>query len=126
MLTPHTGPQANWARSPRQTTCTFRRFGKTASPTVRRRGSGQSSLTTGCTCAATTGSNRDGIKGRYVREPAVFARGGVTKDVVFEPVDGSINDRIDEAYRAKYAGSPYLKPMIGARARSATVRVRPA
>ena len=52
--------------------------------------------------------------------------GGVTKDVVFEPVDGSINDRIDEAYRAKYAGSPYLTPMIGARARSATVRVRPA
>jgi hypothetical protein len=50
---------------------------------------------------------------------------GMTKDVVFEPVDGSINDRIDEAYRAKYAGSPYLKPMIGARARSATVRVVP-
>jgi hypothetical protein len=50
---------------------------------------------------------------------------GMTKDVVFEPVDGSINDRIDEAYRAKYAGSPYLKPMIAARARSATVRVAP-
>jgi hypothetical protein len=50
---------------------------------------------------------------------------GMTKDVVFEPVDGSINDEIDEAYRAKYAGSPYLKPMIGARARSATVRVLP-
>jgi hypothetical protein len=47
----------------------------------------------------------------------------MTKDIVFEPVDGSINDRIDEAYRAKCAGSPYLKPMIGARARSATVRV---
>jgi hypothetical protein len=50
---------------------------------------------------------------------------GMTKDVVFEPVDGAINDRIDEAYRAKYARSPYLKPMIGARARSATVRVSP-
>jgi hypothetical protein len=49
----------------------------------------------------------------------------MTKDVLFEPVDGSINDRIDEAYRLKYAGSPYLKPMIGARARSATVLVRP-
>jgi hypothetical protein len=50
---------------------------------------------------------------------------GMTKDVAFEPVDGSINDRIDEAYRAKYAGSPCLSPMIGARARAATVRVIP-
>jgi Uncharacterized protein conserved in bacteria (DUF2255) len=36
-----------------------------------------------------------------------------------------INDGIDDAYRAKYGGSPYLSPMIGARARSATVRVMP-
>jgi hypothetical protein len=50
---------------------------------------------------------------------------GMTKDVVFETVDGSINDRIDEAYRAKYGGSPYLSPMIGTRARSAPVRVIP-
>lgn len=50
---------------------------------------------------------------------------GMTKEVTFEPVDGEINDRIDEAYRAKYAGSPYLKPMIGERARAATVRVMP-
>src|SRR3954463_13369104 len=28
---------------------------------------------------------------------------GMTKDVTFEPVDGPINDRIDDAYRAKYA-----------------------
>ena len=33
----------------------------------------------------------------------------------FEPVEGPINDRIDDAYRAKYRGSPYLAPMIGAR-----------
>ena len=26
----------------------------------------------------------------------------MTKDVVFEPVDGAINDRIDDAYREKY------------------------
>jgi hypothetical protein len=50
---------------------------------------------------------------------------GMTKDVAFEPVNGSINDSIDDAYRAKYASSPYLKPMIGARARAATVRVIP-
>lgn len=50
---------------------------------------------------------------------------GITKEVTFEPVDGKINDRIDNAYRTKYKGSPYLNPMIGARARSATVGVTP-
>jgi hypothetical protein len=50
---------------------------------------------------------------------------GMTKEVTFEPVDGTINNRIDDAYRAKYSGSPYLSPMIGARARSATVKVMP-
>ena len=48
---------------------------------------------------------------------------GMTKEVAFEPVNGAINDRIDDAYRAKYHGSPYLSPMIGAPARSATVKV---
>ncbi len=50
---------------------------------------------------------------------------GLTLDVHFEPVDGEINDRIDEAYRSKYKASPYLAPMIGPRARSATVRITP-
>jgi hypothetical protein len=48
---------------------------------------------------------------------------GMTREVTFEPVKGSINDRIDDAYKAKYKGSPYLSPMIGTRARSATVSV---
>ena len=50
---------------------------------------------------------------------------GTRKEVTFEPVDGPINDLIDEAYRAKYRGSPYLGSMISARARSATVKVLP-
>jgi hypothetical protein len=36
---------------------------------------------------------------------------------------GDINKRIDDAYRAKYKGSPYLAPMIGNGARGATVRI---
>jgi len=36
-----------------------------------------------------------------------------------------MNDGIDEAYRAKYKSSPYLEPMVGARARSATVKIVP-
>jgi len=50
---------------------------------------------------------------------------GMTKEVAFDPVNGPINDQIDEAYRAKYSSSPYLKPMIGKRARSATIRIMP-
>ena len=48
---------------------------------------------------------------------------GLTKEVRFERVDGPINDRIDDAYRAKYKGSPYLDPMIGTTARSAAGRI---
>ena len=50
---------------------------------------------------------------------------GLTKEVGFEPVEGAFNDRVDDAYRAKYRGNPYLASMISARARSATVRVTP-
>lgn len=54
-----------------------------------------------------------------------IAAAGITKEVTFEPAGGPFQDRIDDAYRAKYKGSPYLKPMIGARARSATIKVMP-
>ena len=50
---------------------------------------------------------------------------GMTKEVAFEKVEGPINDRIDDAYRAKYKRSPYLAPMISEQARSATVRITP-
>jgi hypothetical protein len=50
---------------------------------------------------------------------------GMTREVTFEPVSGPINDLIDDGYRAKYRASPYLSPMIGNRARSATVKVLP-
>jgi hypothetical protein len=46
-------------------------------------------------------------------------------DVHFEPVDTPVINRVDDAYRAKYAGSSYLNAMIGQRARAATVRITP-
>ncbi len=72
----------------------------------------------------------NGQKSRWyqaaVRQTAGRITGAsMTKEVTFEPVSGAINDRIDDAYRAKYDGSPYLHPMIGSRARSATVKVMP-
>ena len=50
---------------------------------------------------------------------------GMTKEVTFESAGGSINDRVDVAYRVKYKNNPYLNPMIGVRARSATVKIMP-
>ena len=50
---------------------------------------------------------------------------GMTKEVGFEPIEGLINKSIDDAYRSKYGESPYLKPMIGAQARAATVKIMP-
>jgi hypothetical protein len=51
---------------------------------------------------------------------------GKTKEVTFEAIAGPINDQIDEAYRAKYSSSHYLKPMISSQSRSATIRIIPA
>lgn len=51
---------------------------------------------------------------------------GITRDVAFEPVHAAtLDDKIDEAYRAKYRSSPYLKPMLAAGPRSATIRMTP-
>lgn len=48
-----------------------------------------------------------------------------TFDVTFEPAAPELASAIDDAYRAKYSTSPYLAPMISARARAAGVRIRP-
>ena len=50
---------------------------------------------------------------------------GTEHRVTFELIDASLNNAIDDAYRAKYATSPYLPPMIGNRARAATIRINP-
>ncbi|MBB6242399.1 MULTISPECIES: DUF2255 family protein [unclassified Rhodanobacter] len=46
--------------------------------------------------------------------------------VTFELVQDALNNQIDAAYQAKYAGHTYLAPMIRNESRSATVRIRPA
>ena len=69
------------------------------------------------------GQNSRWYKAAMRQRAGRITAAGMTKEVTFEPVTGEINDRIDDAYRAKYKGSPYLDPMIGTRARSATVKV---
>lgn len=74
---------------------------------------------------AYNGQNSRWYKAAVRQKAGRITTAGMTKEVTFEPVNGSTNDRIDDAYRAKYQGSPYLAPMIGAQARSATVKVSP-
>jgi hypothetical protein len=73
-----------------------------------------------------------GVSSRWYRAAMQQRKGritaaGISKEVSFEPVDHLVDEEItkeiDEAYRAKYRSSPYLKPMIGERARAATVRI---
>ncbi|CAD6558149.1 hypothetical protein LMG28727_06542 [Paraburkholderia kirstenboschensis] len=48
---------------------------------------------------------------------------GAARDVCFQPTTGAILDQVDDAYRNKYRKSAYLAPMIGERAREATIRI---
>ncbi len=82
-------------------------------------------MTTAFTCALTTGKNSRWYQAALRQKAGRITAAGTTKEVAFEPVDGNINDRIDEAYRAKYRSSPYLTPMIAGQARSATIRIVP-
>jgi len=74
---------------------------------------------------AYNGKNSRWYKAAARQKAGRISAADMTTKVTFELVDGPINDRIDDAYRAKYRGSQYLNPMIGARARSATVKVMP-
>lgn len=71
------------------------------------------------------GQNSRWYKSAVGQKAGLITAAGMTKEVTFEKVDGPIDKRIDDAYRAKYKGSPYLKPMISARARSATLKAMP-
>ncbi len=51
---------------------------------------------------------------------------GITKAVTFEPInEEQINQKIDEAYRTKYAKSQYMAHMIGKQSRQATIKINP-
>ena len=74
---------------------------------------------------AYNGTNSRWHKAAITQKAGRITAAGLTKEVMFEPVEGALNQRIDEAYRAKYAVSPYLAAMIGARAHAATIRITP-
>lgn len=73
----------------------------------------------------------NGVRSRWYRAAIgqragrITAAGG-TFDVAFAEADPVLNGGIDSAYREKYAGSPYLPPMIAAGPSAATVEIIPA
>src|SRR4051794_15906496 len=69
---------------------------------------------------AYNGQNSSWYKAALRQKAGRITAAGMRKEVTFEPVEGPINDEIDDAYREKYKGSQYLSPMIAAHTRSAT------
>lgn len=73
----------------------------------------------------------NGIRSRWHRSAIAQRAGRITVggrayEVEFAPVaDAALNDRIDAAYHEKYAGSPYLPPMVASGPKAATVEVAP-
>lgn len=73
----------------------------------------------------------NGTRGRWYRAALAQRAGRITAagqgyEVDFAPVDDpDLNARIDAAYTTKYAGSPYLPPMVTAGPRAATIEVTP-
>lgn len=74
---------------------------------------------------AYNGINSKWYKSALQQKAGRIVAAGMTKEVSFEPVQGDINNAIDEAYKKKYSSSPYLSPMISNRARAATVKIIP-
>ncbi|WP_034648337.1 DUF2255 family protein [Corynebacterium vitaeruminis] len=73
----------------------------------------------------------NGTSGRWYRSAMAQRAGKIASagegfEVEFTPNDDAeLCDRIDAAYEKKYAGSPYLPPMIDSARRAATVEVTP-
>jgi hypothetical protein len=74
---------------------------------------------------AYSGVNSRWYKSALQEKAGRIIAAGMTKEVAFEPVQGDINNLIDEAYKRKYSSSPYLAHMISNRAASATVKISP-
>ena len=74
---------------------------------------------------AYNGRNSSWYKAAIKQKAGRITAAGLTKEVIFEPEEESLSEQIDDAYRAKYEGSPYLNPMLNTRARSTTIKIIP-
>ncbi|MEU4383939.1 DUF2255 family protein [Promicromonospora sp. NPDC023805] len=73
----------------------------------------------------------NGPRGRWYRSAIAQRAGRITAAgnehaVEFVPItEPELGDRIDAAYTRKYAGSPYLPPMVADGPKAATVEITP-
>lgn len=76
---------------------------------------------------AYNGKNSRWYKAAVKQKAGRIKAAGMTIEVIFEQADADaeLNVLIDNAYKQKYNGSPYLSPMIGKQAGSATIRIMP-
>jgi hypothetical protein len=75
---------------------------------------------------AWNGADGGWYKSAIAQRAGKIAAAGQEHEVGFAPItDPGLNERIDAAYDAKYAGSPYLPPMVSAGPKAATVEVTP-
>lgn len=76
---------------------------------------------------AYNGQNSRWYKSAVNQKAGQIKSAGMTVEVNFEQVDSDsdLNNLIDDAYRKKYSDSPYLSPMIGDRAKAATIKIIP-
>lgn len=74
---------------------------------------------------AYNGVNSRWYKSALQQKAGRIIAAGMTKEVRFEPVQGDINNAIDDAYKKKYSSSQYLAPMISNRTRAATMKIIP-
>ena len=67
------------------------------------------------------------FRGTRPRHEGRVRAGGVERDVTFEDVDGAIDDRVDDAYRAKYRryAARIIDSIVSPEARSTTLRLVP-
>src|SRR5947209_11166084 len=74
---------------------------------------------------AYNGQNSRWYKSAMKQKAGRIQAAGMIKEVAFEPVEGDVNSQINEAYKKKYSDRPYLSPMIGSRAKAATMKIVP-
>lgn len=73
----------------------------------------------------------NGIRGRWYQSAIAQRAGKITAagqehQVEFTSInDPNLGARIDAAYNQKYAGSPYLPPMVAAGPKAATIEITP-
>jgi len=71
------------------------------------------------------GQNSRWYKSAIKQKAGRIHAAGMVKDVRFEKVQGNISTQIDEAYKNKYKGSPYLSHMISDASIAATIKIIP-